>query len=217
MTAPRRIFVAGGTGYLGGALLPVLVARGHEVRALVRPRSLGKLPGGCAPVAGSALEAESYAAAVAGCDTFLHLVGVSHPAPWKAAEFEAVDLASVRASVAAATQAGVRHFVYLSVAHPAPVMTAYWQVRARCEALVEESGIDRTFVRPWYVLGPGHRWPHLLRPLYALAELLPGSRDTARRLGLVTLAQMTAALLWAIENPAAGRRVLEVPDIRNHA
>ena len=33
----RQVFVTGGTGYLGGALLPALLARGHRVRALARP------------------------------------------------------------------------------------------------------------------------------------------------------------------------------------
>jgi uncharacterized protein YbjT (DUF2867 family) len=212
--AARQVFVAGGTGYLGRALLPRLLAGGHRVRALVRPGSAGRLAPGCEAVRGSALDAASYRQAIPPCDTFVHLVGVAHPAPWKAAQFEAVDLAAVRASLQAVAGGGVRHFVYLSVAHPAPVMQAYWRVRARCEALIDAAGLDRTFARPWYVLGPGHRWPHLLRPLYALAEALPASRETARRLGLVTLAQMTAALVRAIEEPPAGRRVLEVPALR---
>jgi hypothetical protein len=71
-------------------------------------------------------------------------------------------------------------------------------------------------VRPWYLLGPGHRWPIVLKPLYALAELLPGTRGTARRLGLVTLPQMIRALVVAIEHPpdAASVRIVDVPAIR---
>jgi hypothetical protein len=43
------------------------------------------------------------------------------------------------------------------------------------------------------------------------------TREGARRLGLVTLAQMLQALVWAIEHPATALRVLEVPDIRRGA
>jgi hypothetical protein len=50
--------------------------------------------------------------------------------------------------------------------------------------------------------------------MYALAEVLPQTREGARRLGLVTLEQMTAALLNAAENPTLGTRVLEVREIR---
>lgn len=212
----RQLFVTGGTGYIGGALLPELVARGHSVRALVRPGSERKLPPGCAAVSGNALDAATFAGEVAPADTFVHLVGVSHPAPWKAAQFRAVDLASALATVAAVKQAGVGHLVYLSVAQPAPVMRAYIAVRAECEAAIRAAGLTATCVRPWYVLGPGHRWAYALRPAYALLERLPATRATARRLGLVTLPQMIAALVGAIENPPSpgAVRLLEVEEIR---
>ena len=72
-----------------------------------------------------------------------------------------------------------------------------------------------TIVRPWYVLGPGHRWPYVLLPMYWLFERLPSTRDGARRLGLVTLAQMTQTLASAVENPSIGARFVEVPQIRS--
>jgi len=94
-------------------------------------------------------------------------------------------------------------------------MRAYIAVREEGEALVRAIGIPVTILRPWYVLGPGHRWPALLVPAYALLERLPPTRDGARRLGLVTREQMVAALVRAVEDPpAAGIRVLDVPAIR---
>ena len=84
----------------------------------------------------------------------------------------------------------------------------------RIAALIRESGLPATILRPWYVLGPGHRWPVLLTPLYALAEVLPPTREGARRLGLVTLDQMLAALVAAVEAPADGWRSVDVPQIR---
>ena len=217
MPERSRVFVAGGTGYIGRPLVAELLRRGHEVRALVRPGSEGKLPAGATAVAGDALRAETFTTAVAPAKTFVQLVGVSHPSPAKAAEFRSVDLASLRASADAAVRAGVDHFVYLSVAQPAPaIMRAYAAARAEGEAVVRSTGMRATFLRPWYVLGPGHRWPYLLVPAYFVFERLPGTRDAARRIGLVTLPQMVAALVYAVENPPDGVRVriVEVPDIR---
>jgi uncharacterized protein YbjT (DUF2867 family) len=71
-----------------------------------------------------------------------------------------------------------------------------------------------TVLRPWYVLGPGHRWPAALVPLYWVLERLPATRAGARRLGLVTLEQMLRALVAAVEHPPPATRVVEVPEIR---
>ena len=93
-------------------------------------------------------------------------------------------------------------------------MKAYVAVRQQCEEAIAAAGLNATILRPWYVLGPGHRWPCLLLPIYKGAELLPFTRERARRLGLVTLQQMTRALVFAIQNPASGIRILGVPEIR---
>jgi uncharacterized protein YbjT (DUF2867 family) len=213
MPSPTRVFVAGGTGYLGRAAAPVLLARGHHLTMLVRPGSRRRVPAGVEVLAGDPLRAEDYRHGRD--DTLLLLVGTPHPAPWKAAQFEAVDLAAGRAAATALAGRPARHAVYLSVAHPAPAMRAYWQVRSRVEALLAGTGAPVTFLRPWYVLGPGHRWAALLRPLYWLAERLPASRETALRLGLVTLPQMVAAMVAAVESPPpATPRVVAVPEIR---
>ena len=208
------IFVTGGTGYVGGALIPLLLERGHRVRALARPGSERKVAAGCEVIAGNALDAATYRARIGGADTFVHLVGVAHPSPAKAEQFRTVDLASIQAAVAAARFAGVSHFVYVSVAHPAPVMKAYIEVRVAGEEMIRKAGLNATILRPWYVLGPGHRWPVTLKPVYWVMERLPATRAGARRLGLVTLEQMAGALAHAVQNPARGVRVVEVPEMR---
>ncbi len=210
----KRIFIAGGTGYMGSRLIPLLAARGHEITALVRPGSEGKLPGGARAVTGDALKVGDYAAHVRGADTFVHLIGVAHPGPAKGPQFRSIDLVSVRVAVQAAREAGVRHFVYLSVAQPATMMKEYLAVRAEGEALLRASGMGATFLRPWYVLGPGHRWPYALLPFYWVCELVAWTRAGARRLGLVTLDQMLRALVHAVENPVNGVRIVGVPEIR---
>jgi uncharacterized protein YbjT (DUF2867 family) len=210
----RQVFVTGGAGYMGSRVIPELLRRGHRVRALVRPGSEAKLPKECERVAGNALDADTFAGLVAPADTLLHLVGVAHPSPARAAEFRSVDLASAKASAKAASAAGISHFVYVSVAQPAPVMKAYVEARAEGEVAIRATGISATFLRPWYVLGPGHRWPYLVLPIYRLLQLLPPTRDTALRLYPVTLAHMVAALVQAVENPAAGIRIVEAAEIR---
>lgn len=209
-----HVFVTGGTGYIGRHLIPKLIARGHQVAALARPTSANRLVPGCRAVLGDALDAASYVREIGEAETLVHLVGVAHPGPGKAAQFRSIDLASARAVLAVAAEAGIKHLVYLSVAQPAPVMHAYVAARAEAEAMIRARGITASILRPWYVLGPGHRWPLLLLPAYALCERLAGTRETAQRLGLVSIEQMANALLRSIEGPPQGVRVWGVPEIR---
>ena len=214
MAEKPPIFITGVTGYMGRALVPVLLGRGHEVVGLVRAGSEAKAPDGIRIVAGDALESVTFARQIPPGATVVHLVGVAHPSPAKARQFREIDLRSAHAVVEACRDARVPHLVYLSVAQPAPAMKAYIAVRAEAEAAIRAAGLTATFVRPWYVLGPGHRWPLVLAPFYWLAERFPPTRDGARRLGLVTLAQMVNALVEAIETPPAALRIVDVPAIR---
>jgi uncharacterized protein YbjT (DUF2867 family) len=214
----HRVFITGGTGYVGRPLVAALLARGHDVHALARPGSAAKLPQGARPVIGNALDDSTFASEIPPGATVVHLVGTPHPNPSKAAEFQRVDVASIRATMAAVRRAVVRHVVYVSVAHPAPVMAAYIAARQEGEALVRAAGVPATILRPWYVLGPGHRWPYLLVPIYALMRQVPKTRDGAERLGLVTREAMVAALVRAVEAPPVdGVRIVGVPEIRRAA
>jgi len=81
---PHRIFVAGGTGYIGSRLIPLLIARGHHVTALVRAGSEEKAKTRCEMYLGNALEGDSFGAQLREYGTFIHLVGVP-PEPFQSA------------------------------------------------------------------------------------------------------------------------------------
>jgi uncharacterized protein YbjT (DUF2867 family) len=208
------VFVTGGTGFMGRKLITSLLERGHRVKALVREGSQQRLPPGAEAVIGDPLSAASIAPHVTPAHTFVQLVGVAHPNPSKANEFRAIDQTAGCAGAEVAGLCRVTHFVYVSVAQPAPVMKAYIMARSAVEARIYQLRLDATILRPWYVLGPGRRWPILLKPFYALLSLFPQARASANRLGLVTCEQMIAALVNAIENPSQGMRIVEVPQIR---
>ena len=209
-----NVFVTGGTGYIGKHLIPELLRRGHQIRALTRPSSAPKLPSGAQPILGDALNASTFKHLVRPSDTFIQLVGVAHPSPSKAEEFKAIDLVSINESVRAAESSSIRHFIYLSVAQPAPAMKAYVAVRSEGERLVRESGIPATFIRPWYVLGPGHWWPYAILPAYWIWRAFPSQRDTAQRLYPVKLGQVIKAIADAVDNPPSDVRIVEAPELR---
>ena len=208
------VFITGASGFMGRRLSAELVARGHSVRGLVRRGSEKHVALGCEGVTGDPLDSSTYQKFVTGCDTLVHLVGVAHPSPAKKQQFRTIDLASAMQAIAAAASGGVRHMVYVSVAHPAPVMRDYIAARTEAEDAIRKARVNATILRPWYVLGPGRRWPLAIAPVYWLLEALPGTRESARRLGLVSVEQMIASMARAIADPPNGVRVWEVPEIR---
>jgi uncharacterized protein YbjT (DUF2867 family) len=94
-------------------------------------------------------------------------------------------------------------------------MKDHIEVRTECELIIRQRRLNSTILRPWYVLGPGRRWPYALLPFYKLCEWLPFTRAAALRLGLVTLDQLLLALVEAVESPVQGTVIAEVPKIRS--
>jgi nucleoside-diphosphate-sugar epimerase len=213
----ETVFITGGTGYIGTRLIKALLQEENfNTRALVRKGAENKLPPGCEIIFGNALDASTYRDSIAPATIFVHLVGVAHPSPAKKEQFQSIDLVSVQEAVKAAAARGIRHFIYLSVAmYPTRIMKDFQQLRAEGEAMLLQQNFVSSFVRPWYVLGPGHWWPILLKPLYAIAKLLPSKREAARQLSTVTIKQVVDTLLFAIKNPPSKNFVYDTEKIKN--
>jgi nucleoside-diphosphate-sugar epimerase len=211
----KNIFITGATGYIGTRLIKRLLGK-HRVIALVRKGSEHKVPAGTETIIANPFDPQTFRQYIpAGC-IFIQLLGVAHPSPKKAEQFKEIDLKSAKASVDAAADAGVSHFIYVSVAMaPSKLMYTYQQARKQAEDYCLAKKLNATFIRPWYVLGPGHWWPLLLIPLYGLAELIPAWRKQARSKALVTINQMQNALMKAIESEPVPLRIYEIRTIRD--
>ncbi len=212
----QTVFITGGTGYIGTRLIKALLADGNfHIKALTRKGSENKLPKGCEIIYADALNADSYKNSIAPAAIFVHLIGVAHPSPAKAEQFRKIDLISVQQAAKAAATAGIKHFIYLSVAmYPTTIMKDYQEVRARGETILLQQHFTCSFIRPWYVLGPGHWWPLLLKPFYWLAKFIPSKREAAKQLGTVTIKQMIETIVYAIKNQPPVNTVYDVSKIK---
>lgn len=212
----KEVFITGATGYIGTRLTKQLLDRGYRVITLIRKGSEHKVVKGAEIVIADPFDSESFQSFVPKSAVFVQLLGVPHPSPKKVKQFREIDLRSVKASADAATVAGVSHFVYVSVAMaPSKLMADYQAVRQEGEAYCKSKKLCCTFIRPWYVLGPGHYWPILLLPLYGIAELVPSWRLKARAMALVTLGQVLRTLVSTAEAEPVPGRIIDTRQIRN--
>ncbi len=211
----KQVFIVGGTGYIGTRLIKKLLVNGHSVTALVRSGSENKVPEGAKVLVANPFESESFVDHIPRNAVFIQLLGVAHPSPRKHAQFISIDLKSAEASVKAAKLAAVSHFIYVSVAMvPSAIMRAYQRTRKTVELNCIQSNLPSTFIRPWYVTGPGHYWPILLMPFYGIAQFIPSLRKKAAAFGLVNIDQMIQTLANTVDDYVTGNQILEIADIR---
>jgi nucleoside-diphosphate-sugar epimerase len=174
-----KVFVTGGTGFIGGHVIRALRARGDEVRALVRNpdkgRPLAEL--GCELVSGSLESRAAIASGMEGCDAAIHgaaVYEVGIPESEHRAMYEANVLGTENV-LRAALDAKVPKVVYISTVaafgnthgevvdesyeHPGGSFTSYYE-ETKVEAhrlakrLIAEEGLPCVIVQPGGVYGP---------------------------------------------------------------
>ena len=129
-----RILLTGGTGTLGRHVVPLLRDAGHDLRVLSRK---SHEPGeGIEYVTGDLLTGEGIDAAVDGAETILHLAGGPKG-----------DEEATRNLVRAASRAGTRHLVYISVTAADRIPLGYFRNKLAAEQVVAESGVPWTTLR----------------------------------------------------------------------
>lgn len=155
-----RVLVAGGTGFLGGAIVETLLDRGASVAVLSRDpaRAERRFEGRVEGRRGDVTDRDSLAGTLDGIETVVHSVqfsGFPVEAPSRGLTFMAVDAAGTANVVDAASRAGVRKFVYLSGVGADPHSDKAWyRAKGIAERVVRESGLAWSILRPSWVYGP---------------------------------------------------------------
>lgn len=212
------ILVAGGTGFIGAAVVRELVRRGREVVVLSRDAARARARFRSLEVGvreGDVRRPESLDGAVQGAETVICSIqfpGFPREDPRRGYTFEEVDAKGTERLVAAARRAGVKRFVYMSGAGAAPDARYHWfRAKWRAETAVRESGMTYVIFRPSWVYGPEDA---ALNRFVAMARLLPfvpviGQGDR-QRLQPVFIDDLARAVAQAVESPAADNRIFEI-------
>ena len=154
------IAVAGGTGFVGGAIAAELHRRGHRVVVLSHrgEAARGPLPEAIEIRQADVATGAGLDAALSGVDALaIALAFPNSPieAPRRGRTFMAVDAAGTERLVAAAARSGVQRLVYISGAGAAPDARRQWfRAKWRAEEAVRSSGIVATIIRPTWIYGP---------------------------------------------------------------
>jgi uncharacterized protein YbjT (DUF2867 family) len=148
------ILIVGASGTLGGHVARLLLAKGRDVRAMTRDpaRASALAAAGAAVVRGDLCDADSVRAAMQGVRA---VVSSSHAILGTGRNsHERVDDEGQRTLIAAAKDAGVAHFVYVSAMGASPRHPVdFWRTKERIERHLADSGLHHTIVRPSSFMG----------------------------------------------------------------
>jgi uncharacterized protein YbjT (DUF2867 family) len=155
-----RILVTGATGTLGRAVVPALVRRGHQVRALSRRERDG---GEVTWVRGDLASGNGVRQAARDCDAIVHLATHGRKGA------ERVDVAGTLTLVSAAREARVTHLLYVSLVGADRVPTGLLRHTFEAERVVRGSGLGYTVLRATHF----HQWLDKLLRGFAGLPMLP--------------------------------------------
>ncbi|MFN2626016.1 MAG: NAD(P)H-binding protein [Mycobacteriales bacterium] len=210
------ILVAGGTGFIGRAIVSALRREGHQVRVLSRGERGNPFvrDRGVTLVTGDVRDAASLATALDGIDTVVCAVQFpGHPVevPKKGLTYDEFDRKGTENLVSAAQKAGVLRFLYVSGAGVGEGRPEEWFVaKERAEAAVRASGMSWTIVRPSWVYGPRDRSLNRLAMLARLLPVVPLTGMGKNRIRPVHVDDVAGAVATAIRTPEASEQVIEV-------
>jgi len=196
-----KIFITGGTGFVGGHLRAVLLAKGHEIRLLTHKKGGAPEPG-VEEVEGDVTRPETFAAKVNGCDATINLVGIIREFPGRGATFERLHVEATRNVIEAAKGAGIRRHLQMSALGTRPGATsAYHRTKFRAEELVRGSGLDWTIFRPAIIFGPRDAFVNLLADYVRNYPAVPVIGDGKYRLQPVSADDVARSFALALELP----------------
>ncbi|MFN3945646.1 MAG: NAD-dependent epimerase/dehydratase family protein [Allosphingosinicella sp.] len=204
----QTLAVTGGTGFVGGHLLRMAPAAGHDVRALTRGWKPPEPE--IAWVDGALDRSDSLVKLCQGADAVIHIAGLINGRD--RAAFEKVNVGGTANMIDAARRAGVRRFIHISsLAAREPELSDYGWSKMKSERLVAASGLDWTIVRPPAVYGPGDKETF---ELFRMARRGFVALPPPGRFSIIHVADLCRLILAILDQPDTTSETYEPDDGR---
>ena len=206
----RRVFVTGGSGFVGSAVIDELLSRGYRVNALVNRRKLDRAD--VQSIQGGLFDENALDEGLRDSDAVIHLVGIIMQRASKGITFERMHFEGTRRVVGAARRNGAKRYVHMSALGTRPnAVSDYHRTKFKAEEYVRASGLDWTIFRPSFIHGPRGefmqmeaKWarrkapPFLFMPYFGAGAL---GRGGAGQLQPVYVGDVARAFVDALEKP----------------
>jgi uncharacterized protein YbjT (DUF2867 family) len=199
-----KVLVAGSSGFVGRRLCPALQAAGHSVQAMTRHPDT--YSGAGTPVYGDVHEADSLAAALAGCDAAYYLVHSLSDA-----DFTRRDADAAREFARAAADAGLGRIIYLGgLGDDGDDLSEHLRSRREVEHLLGSAGVPVTTLRAGIIIGHGGISWEITRQLVDHLPAMVTPRWVSTKTQPIAIADVVRYLVGVLDESEALGRVFEV-------
>ena len=194
-----KVFITGGSGFVGREIIHQLLAKHHEVRALVREAdALGDF-GDIEAVVGDITRSETLQGQLSGCDAVIHLVGIIREFPGRGITFKKLHPESTKNILDAAAKQGVKRYVQMSAnGTREDGVTSYHQTKWEAEQLVRQSKLDWTIFRPSLIYGSDDQFVNMLAQLIKVLPVVPVMGDGQYQLQPVNVIDVATGFVRAL-------------------
>jgi NADH dehydrogenase len=212
-----KVFVTGGTGFIGPKIVHALRAQDRDVRALVRNPARGAqlASWGAELASGDVTDPVSVRSAMEGCSHVVHLVALLRGS---AQDFHRVMTEGFRNVLAAAKEQRAERVILMSALGTNDAtkdLVPYYRAKWQMEQDLEASGLDYVIVRPSFVFGPdGGALPTFVRQV-KVSPVVTVIGPGLQRSQPIWVEDVAAYFARAIDNPQAANRTFEIggPDV----
>jgi NADH dehydrogenase len=214
------ILVTGASGFVGSHVVPYLLAAGHQVVALVRTPIAGETVIGRLPATqrsavesriGDVTRPATLGPAMAGIDAVVHLVAL--PRDFKrGADLRLVNIEGTRAVVSAMHAAGVRRLVHMGAMGVVDDPNLHYaSSKAKGEAIVRESGLDWTILKPSLQFGEGDGFFNIVASLVRISPgVVPVPGNGSARFQPIHVGDVAAVTVRSLADPSTIGEVFEL-------
>jgi NADH dehydrogenase len=196
-----KLFISGGTGFVGGHLIQELLARGHTLKLLARKLKSAENTA-VEVVGGDVTSPGDCSKAAAGCDAVINLVGIIREFPSQGVTFESLHVEETRNMIAAAQQNGIKRYLQMSaLGSRAGAVSGYHRSKYAAEELVVASGLDYTIFRPSLIFGSKDAFVNMLADFIRRFSVVPVIGDGKYRMQPISADDVARCFALSLDKP----------------
>ncbi|QOS97607.1 complex I NDUFA9 subunit family protein [Brevibacterium sp. JNUCC-42] len=211
-----KVFITGGTGFVGHGIIATLLEASYEVHCLIRQGSESKVKKAFALTdhlhihTGDIFNTDSLRAAMRDCEAVIHLVGIIREQPGKNITFSRIHVEGTRNVLQVAKELSIKRFLFMSALGTRPQATSgYHRTKYEAEQMVEASEIPYVIFRPSVIFGSSDEFVTMLADLVRL-PLTPVIGSGTYLLQPVSRKTVGEAFVQALTNEQATNQIYEV-------